>query len=77
MTLHLLKNSSAPPALQALSGQTTSSMVVLLPPGDSVPSLSNHTVYRVTEHPTRQDKDYISYERLVYLLFEADHVIAW
>ncbi len=77
MTLHLLKSSSAPFALQALSSQTTPSVVVLLPPGDSIPSLSNHTVYRVTERPTRQDKDVISYDRLVELLFEAEHVVAW
>ena len=81
MMLHLLKDPVTPLAFRILSApaspQTTPSVVVMLSPGGTLPDLPGHTVYRVTENPSAQSRTSISYERLVSLIFEADHVIAW
>lgn len=81
MTLHLLKNTSNPLALHVLashsSAQTAAPVVILLALGNVIPPTSNCTVYRVTENSMQQDKETVSYARLVEMLFAADHVIAW
>lgn len=79
--LHLLKDSVNPLAFRILSSQaspqTTPPVVVLLSPGGTLPDLPRCTVYRVTESATPQSGESISYDRLVSLIFEADHVVAW
>jgi hypothetical protein len=81
MTLHLLKSPASPAALQMLSAQssaqTSSPVVVLLSPADKPPALPKCTLYRVTENNASQDDNTISYDRLVSMLFEADHVLTW
>lgn len=79
--LHLLKDPITPLALRMLSAQassqTTPPVVVMLSPSGTLPDLPRCTVYRVTESTTPQSGNSISYDRLVSLIFEADHVIAW
>ena len=79
--LHLLKDPITPLAFRILSTpispQTTPPVVVMLSPGGTLPDIPGHTVYHVTENPTAQSGTSISYDRLVSLIFEADHVIAW
>ena len=77
MTLHLLKDPISPVTLQMLSAQTSPPVVVLLSPADTALVLPKCTVYRVTENVASQSNDSISYDRLVSMLFEADHVITW
>jgi len=77
MTLHLLKHSPVPLVLQTLSAQTAAPVVVRLLPSDSAPLPANCIIYLVTESPLSQEKGMISYTRLVEMLFEADHVVAW
>jgi len=79
--LYLLKDPITTLAFRILSAsvspQTTPSVVVMLSPGGTLPDLPGHTVYRVTESATAQRGTNISYDRLVSLIFEADHVISW
>ncbi len=81
MTLHLLKDPINPLALQLLSAQaatqTNLSVIVLLSPVGSLPALPKCTVYRVTENAPAQSSDTLSYDRLVDLVFEAEHILAW
>ena len=81
MTLHLLKSPVSPVALQMLSvqasAQTSPPIVVLLSPADKPPALPHCTLYRVTENNTAQGDNAISYDQLVTMLFEADHVVTW
>lgn len=77
MTLHLLKDPISPVALQMLSTQASPPVVVLLSLSGTPPALPKCTVYRVTENATPQSNDSISYDRLISMLFEADHVITW
>ena len=81
MTLHLLKDASNPLALAVLSSQpsTQSSppVVVMLSPTVPLPSLTHCSIYRLQEQPSSQEKDAISYPRLVELIFQAEKVIAW
>jgi len=60
-----------------VSPLTTPLVVVMLSPGGTLPDLPGHTVYRVSESAPAQSGTSISYDRLVALIFEADHVIAW
>lgn len=79
--LHLLKDPVTPLASRILSAQTspqtTPPVVVMLSPSGTLPDLPRCTVYRVTESAIPQSGNSISYDRLVSLIFEADHVIAW
>lgn len=82
MTLHLLKSPVNPLALRILSAQSpdkmSSSAIVLLSPSDASPALPKCTVYRVTANSaSARNNDFISYDRLIDMLFEADHVITW
>jgi len=81
MTLHLLKDPISPAALQMLSIQASTQssppVVVLLRNAGKPPALPKCTIYRVTENKSSQNNDSVSYDRLVAMLFEADHVIAW
>ena len=81
MMLHLLKDPVTPLAFRILSAQTapqtTPPVVVMLSPSGTLPDLPRCTVYRVTESATPLSGNSISYDRLVSLIFEADHVIAW
>jgi hypothetical protein len=81
MTLHLLKSPVSPVALQMLSTQASAQasppVVVLLPHAGKPPVLPKCTLYRVTETHASQGDNSISYDRLVTMLFEADHVITW
>ena len=80
MTLHLLKSSPNPLALQVLSSQSPSAMppvVVLLSARNTAPSLPQCTVCRLTENPSSQEKDELTYEQLVEMIFKADRVITW
>jgi len=80
MTLHLLKNPASPVALRMLSAQlsaTTEPPVVVLLSSDVPPALAKLTTYRVTESAAPQSNDTISYDRLVSMMFEAEHVITW
>lgn len=81
MTLHLLKDPVTPLALRMLSSQvatqTAPPVVVLLSPAGNLPALPRCMVYRVTEDNTLQSGDSIPYDRLVALLFEAEHVVTW
>ncbi len=79
--LHLLKDPVTPLAFRILSAQaspqTTPPVVVILSPSGTLPDLPKCTVYRVIASATPQSGNSISYDRLVSLIFEADHVIAW
>jgi hypothetical protein len=79
--LHLLKDPVTQLAFGILSSQTspqsTPPVVVMLSPCVTLPDLPKCTVYRVTENAVPQSGASISYDRLVSLIFEADHVIAW
>ncbi len=81
MTLHLLKDPVSPVALQMLSAQasaqTSPPVVVLLPHAGKPLALPKCTLYRVMENNSLQSNDIISYDRLVAMLFKADHVITW
>lgn len=80
MTLHLLKSSPNPLALQILSSQppaATSPVVVLLSPRNTALALPQCTVCYLTENPSSQEQDELTYEQLVEMIFKADRVITW
>ena len=81
MILHLLKDPVTPLVFSILSipssPPTIPPVVVMLSPGGALPDLPTCTVYRITESAAPQSATSISYDRLVALIFEADHVIAW
>ena len=80
MTLHLLTGAPNPLALQVLGSQsptTPSPLVVLLSPGSTAPELQQCTVYRLTENPSAQEENGLTYAQLVELIFTADRVIVW
>lgn len=80
MTLHLLKASLNPLALQVLGSQSPSAtppVVVLLSSENTAPALPQCTVYRLTENPSSQEQDTLSYAQLVEMIFKADRVITW
>ena len=81
MTLHLLKDPVSPTALQMLSAQvsdqTSPPTVVLLSSTGDPPALPECTFYRVMENNDSQSYNAISYDHLVTMLFEADHIITW
>lgn len=80
MTLHLLKAAPNPLALQILGSQhptATSPVVVLLSARNTAPALPQCTVCRLTENPSSQEQDELTYEHLVEMIFKADRVIAW
>jgi len=80
MTLHLLKTSPNPLALQVLASQPPSDTppaVVLLSPRNAIPLLPQCTVYRLTENPSPQEENTLTYEQLLEMIFKADRVITW
>jgi len=80
MTLHLLKASPNPLALQVLASQPPSATppaVVLLSPRNAIPLLPQCTVYRLTENPSPQEENTLTYEQLLGMIFKADRVITW
>ena len=81
MMLHLLKDPVTSLVFSILSipasPPTAPPVVVMLSPDGELPDLPRCIVYRVTESAASQGGTSISYDRLVALIFEADHVIAW
>jgi hypothetical protein len=81
VTLHLLKDTSNPLALSVLSlqpsSETSAPVVVVLSPGKTTLSLPHAAIYHLQEQPSPQEKNVISYSRLVEILFQAEKVIAW
>jgi len=81
VTLHLLKDTSNPLALSVLSTRPSSEastpVVVVLSPGKAMPVLPHATIYHLREQPSVQEKNAISYSRLVEMIFQAEKVIAW
>jgi len=80
MTLHLLTGAPNPLALQVLGSQsptTPSHLVVLLSAGSTAPELQQCTVYRLTENPSADEENEVTYAQLVDLLFKAERIIAW
>ncbi len=80
MTLHLLKAAPNPLALQILSSQppaATSPVVVLLSPRKIALPLPQYTVRHLTENPSAQEQDELTYEQLVEMIFKVDRVITW
>ena len=80
MILHLLKADPNPLALQVLSSQSpsaTSPVVVLLSARSTASALPQCTVCRLTENPSSQEQDELTYEQLVEMIFKADRVITW
>ena len=80
MNLHLLKASPNPLALQVLASQPPSATppaVVLLSPRNAIPLLPQCTVYRLTENPSPQEENTLTYEQLLEMIFKADRVITW
>ena len=80
MTLHLLTGAPHPLALHVLGSQSPSGpspRVVLLSPGITTPELPQCAVYRLTENPSAQEENGLTYAQLVDLIFTADRVIVW
>jgi hypothetical protein len=79
MTLHLLKNSPTPLAIEVLRSeiQTEPPVVVMLEPSPNVPQLPGVTVYHLGEAGDMGNSHVISYSRLVEMIFAADKVVAW
>ena len=80
MILHLLKADPNPLALQVLSSQppsATSPVVVLLSARNTAPALPQCTVCHLTENPSSQEQDELTYEQLVEMIFKADRDITW
>ena len=80
MTLYLLKASPSPLALQVLNSPSPSSappIIVLLSPGSKALPYSQCSVYRLTENPSSQEQDELTYEQLVEMIFKADRVLTW
>jgi hypothetical protein len=81
VTLHLLKDTSNPLALSMLSLHPSSEMstpvVVVLSPDKATPSLPHAAIYHLQEQPSPQEKNVISYSRLVEMIFQAEKVITW
>ena len=81
MTLHLLKDTSNSLALSVLGSypslEAAPPVVVLLPPATAVPTLPHCTTYHLRDHSSAEEKDAISYSRLVEMIFQSDRVIVW
>ena len=80
MTLHLLKASPSPLALQILNSPSPSSVppiIVLLSPGSKALPCSQCSVYRLTENPSSLEQDELTYEQLVEMIFKAERVLTW
>jgi hypothetical protein len=79
MTLHLLKNPPNPFAIEVLRSeiQTESPIVVLLSPTADLPQLPGATLYHLDESGHMENSHYITYSRLVEMIFAADKVVAW
>lgn len=81
MTLHLLKDTSNPLALSVLSArpssETSAPVVVVLSPDKAMPALPHGAIYHLQEQPSLQEKNVISYSRLVEMIFQAEKVIVW
>ena len=80
MTLHLLKASPSPLALQILNSPSPSvapPVIVHLAPGSTALHGSQCSVYRLTENLSSQEQDELTYEQLVEMMFKADRVITW
>jgi len=80
MTLHLLKASPNPLALQVLASQPPSATpptIVLLSPRNAIPLLPQCAVYRLTENSSAQEENTLTYEQLLGMIFKADRVITW
>jgi len=80
MTLHLLKATPNPLAIQTLRSQPPSSMspvVVFLSPPNTPPVLPQCTVYRLTENPSSQEQSDLTYDQVVEMIFKADRVVTW
>jgi len=80
MTLHLLKGTPNPLAVQFLGSQPPSAaspVVVFLSSRNTTPPLPQCQVYRLAEHPSAQAEDTLTYEQLLEMIFKADRVITW
>jgi hypothetical protein len=67
MTLHLLKNSTNPLAIEVLRSeiQTEAPVVVMLSPSPNVPQLPGVTVYHLGEPEHMEKSHSITYSRLI------------
>jgi len=80
MTLHLLKTTPNPLALQVLCSQppfAVSLVVVFLSSPNTPAVLPQCAVYRLTETPSSQEQGNLTYEQLVGMIFKADRVVTW
>jgi len=80
MTLHLLKATPNPLAVQVLGSQppsATSPVVVFLSSRNTTPAFPQCKVYRLAENPSPQAEDTLTYEQLLEMIFKGERVITW
>ena len=79
MTLHILKSPVNPLALQILESTPPgeSPVAVVLSSAGELPQLSGVKMYRMTDSPSPENEQSVSYSRLLEMIFTADKVVAW
>jgi len=79
VTLHILKSPVNPLALQILESTPLgeSPVAVVLSSSIELPQLSGVKMYCMTDPPSPENEQSVSYARLLEMIFAADKVVAW